>query len=149
MAGGPDIPCRTSIGWISWAAAAAIGLVPAGIERRAAIPAALHTKSQTEPILPTSKLPQASQSSIAIMPPSVETIDEAMAIEPADCATAPMAKTTSERMQIRRAQRLMILIYYPRDPNASGTKSRFLEHPKIGSFKFSDNRLVAAATTCL
>jgi hypothetical protein len=60
-----------------------------------------------------------------------------------------MAKATSESMQIRRAHCLMSLTYYPRDPEASGTVSLFLEHPKVGSFKSSTNRLISAATTRL
>lgn len=76
----------------------------------AAIPVTLHTKSQTAPLSPASGSPHASQSSIPDMPTSAVIIAEAMAADPAECATAPTAKAMSARKQKRRASKIMKLL---------------------------------------
>ena len=112
MAGGPVIPRAVRSGNLSWMLEK--GTAPASVETtgRATIAVALQTKSQTEPLNPVSGVPQASQSSIAVMPSAV-IIPETMTDDPAELATAPAAKAVSARMQKKRASKIMTCVLLP------------------------------------
>ncbi len=107
--------CATRSGIRSCVMDVATWPVSAEMTGTAAITVTLHTKSQIAPFSPASGSPHASQSSIPDIPASTVIIVEAMAADPAECATAPTAKAVSATKQKRRTKNSITLTYYCTD----------------------------------